>query len=406
MRLRFAGCLVGALLAAAPPPLSAQDAADAGGPGLRQHFGGGGEIAAVLAPHDATAFFNYSDYRRDVVRLARLRLFGEWRPAERWSVIAELRTENADDVMLPALYVRWQPSARRDAFIHAGRIPPVIGGFARHAYGRDNIVIGQPLAYQYLTSLRPDALPATMDDLLRMRGRGWQPSFPVGSTSLAPGIPLISVSTWDTGVSGLWRPGILDLAGALTRGSPSIPVVGDTNDGMTWSGRIAARLPRGVTVGVSGARGQWLEADVLDLTAAGRSGRSAQTVVGTDVELGHGPWLVRGEWLRSTFDMPDPLTPTSEVRLDAWSGFVEARYRPLPRWQVGMRLERLAFGSVPDGTSTGTRTWDADVDRVEAVVGFRATRHVEIRGGWQHNWRDGGRVRVRGLPVLALYGWF
>jgi len=36
----------------------------------------------------------------------------------------------------------------------------VIGAFARQAYGRDNLVIGTPLAYQYLTSLRPDALPA------------------------------------------------------------------------------------------------------------------------------------------------------------------------------------------------------------------------------------------------------
>jgi hypothetical protein len=46
------------------------------------------------------------------------------------------------------------------------------------------------------------------------------------------------------------------------------------------------------------------------------------------------------------------------------------------------------------------------VNRVEAVLGFRAHRHLELRGGWQQNWRDGGRVRERGLPVFAVLGWF
>ena len=51
--------------------------------------------------------------------------------------------------------------------IQAGRIPPTFGAFGRHAYGTDNPVIGYPLAYQYLTSLRTDAVPETADDLLR-----------------------------------------------------------------------------------------------------------------------------------------------------------------------------------------------------------------------------------------------
>ena len=52
-------------------------------------------------------------------------------------------------------------------------MPPTFGAFARRTYATDNPLIGYPLAYQYLTSLRPDALPANADELLRMRGRGW-----------------------------------------------------------------------------------------------------------------------------------------------------------------------------------------------------------------------------------------
>ncbi len=359
-------------------------------------------MTAIVGRRDDTAFFNYSDYERNTLRIARLRLFGEWRAASRLSAIAELRTEN-DDVMLPALYVRWQPFTARDLYVHVGRIPPVIGGFGRHAYGRDNIVVGQPLAYQYLTSLRPDALPGTADDLLRMRGRGWQPSFPIGSTAVETGIPLVSASTWDTGVAGIWRRGWLEMSAALTRGSPAVPVVDDENDGLMWSGRAAAQTPYGMTIGVSGARGQWVNNAVLDLAAGRRATPSSQSVLGADLEFGYGPWLVRGEWLRTVFETPFVHTEQAHRDLVAWSGFAEARYRPFPRWQVGARVDRIAFGSLPGLAST---SWDANVERVEVILGFRATRHVEIRGGWQHNWRDGGRVRELGLPILAVLGWF
>lgn len=134
----------------------------------------GGEVTAILGPADKDAFFNYTDYDQNALRVARLRLFGEWRAvADRVSVVGELRTENGTDLDAPALYLRWRPAASTRLWIQAGRIPPVIGAFARRAYGRDNAVLGLPLIYQYLTSLRPDALPRTPDDLLRMRGRGW-----------------------------------------------------------------------------------------------------------------------------------------------------------------------------------------------------------------------------------------
>jgi hypothetical protein len=394
------------VLFAAPAPVVAQTPEYGEGSGLTRHVAGGGEIMAVSGPRDTTAFFNYSDYERNLLRIARVRLFGEWRALTRLSLIGEIRTENADQVMMPALYARWQPRATPDLYIHAGRIPPVIGGFSRHAYGRDNVVIGQPLAYQYLTSLRPDAVPATVEDLARMRSRGWQPSYPVGETSTEPGVPLVSASKWDTGIAGIWRHGRVDLSGALTQGSPAVPVVRDTNSKLMWSGRAAALIGGGVTIGVSGAIAQWLEDNVLDLTPAGRDTPAAQSLLGADVEFGHGPWLVRGEWLRSVFDLPITTEPDPVARLHARSAFAEVRYRPVPRWQVGVRVDHLAFGDLPGTASASGLSWDADVERVEAVLGYRVHRRIELRGGWQHNWRDGGRVRERGLPVLAVLGWF
>ena len=101
-----------------------------------------------------------------------------------------------------AAYVRVRPWRRHRFDIQAGRIPPTFGAFGRRAYSTDNPLIGYPLAYQYLTSLRPDAIPATADDLLRMRARGWRSSFPVGSQTPGPGVPLVTAFRWDTGRAG------------------------------------------------------------------------------------------------------------------------------------------------------------------------------------------------------------
>src|SRR6187399_220273 len=160
----------------------------------------GGEVSAVISRPDTDAFFNYTDYDLNALRSFRLRLLGEWRLPSRLSVLGEVRTENTRRAAAAALYLRWKPWPHRALDIQAGRIPPVVGAFGRRAYGRDNPLISTPLAYQYLTSLRPDAIPLTVDDLLRMRGRGWRPAYPLGAQTQRGGIPLVSASQWDTGV--------------------------------------------------------------------------------------------------------------------------------------------------------------------------------------------------------------
>jgi hypothetical protein len=70
------------------------------------------------------------------------------------------------------------------------------------------------------------------------------------------------------------------------------------------------------------------------------------------------------------------------------------------------RIDRLDFSTVQSTSAgAGGTSWDAPVTRLEGALGYRATRALEVRAGWQHNWRDGGRIQSRGIPVLAvLYG--
>ncbi len=361
------------------------------------------DIAATTAPRDDTAFFNYTDYDHDALRTLRVRVLGEWRISQHYSILGELRIENRDTIDAAALYLRWRPWLDRDFDVQVGRLPPVIGAFARHAYGRDNIVIGFPLAYQYLTSLRTDAQPATPDDVLRMRGRGWRPTFPVGSQSEAGGVPLVSAFDWDTGIEAHWHHGIVDYAGAVTRGAPASPSFNESRGGAELSGRVAVAPLPGVTVAGSVARGHWVDRALLS-TFPESMQRSAQSVVGVDGEYGRGRLLIRAEWLRSSFEVPllgsaAPLTASTE--------FVEGRYRFHPRWQVSARVERLGFSEIQGTINGGLPTpWDAPVERIEYVLGYRAARNLEVRAGCQQNWRDGGRVRQQAYPALQVLYWF
>jgi hypothetical protein len=398
--------LAGLALAVLAPAAVAAQTRDQPYPASPRAISVGGELAATIGPHDADAFFNYTDYERNALRLVRGRLFGEWRVAAPLSLVGELRTEDASRIEASALYVRWRPWQEHDLVVQAGRIPPVVGAFARRAYGRDNLVMGLPLAYQYLTSLRPDALPAAMSDVLRMRGRGWQPAFPIGAVEPAPGIPLISSTRWDTGVEAFWRAHWLETSGSVTFGSPAVPEVRDRTDGQQWSGRIALHFPEGLTVGASAARGAWIQRSVLAGLPAAIEHDWVQTVTGADVEFGRQRLLLRGEWLRSVFHLPLAAEPSPATALAAWSGFIEGRYRLHPRWQVAARVERLSFRRVLSAASVTPIPWDAPVDRVEGVIGFRATRRLELRAGWQHNWRSAGRVHERGYPAAQILYWF
>jgi hypothetical protein len=399
-------CLAGALLVAAAPAPARAQSGEMPAHDDERRLAIGGDIGVTIAPADTRTYFNYTSYDEDVLRMARLQLYGEWHLQRRLSIVGELRTENLAAIRASALYLRWQPEAVRNLSIQIGRIPPVIGAFGRRAYSRDNAVLGLPLAYQYLTPLRPDALPNVTSDLLAMRGRGWQPAYPSGSTALRPGVPLAAGSTWDTGAEANWTRRWLDLSGAVTLGSPADPRVVDTNRDLMWSGRAAATLPGGVIVGLSGARAGWIADDALRLTPAGIETPHTQTLVGADTELGVGRWLVRAEWLRSSFDVPFVLSPNPVQRLTAQSGFVEGRVKLHPRVQIGVRVDRLTFSRLVDPATAASLTWDANVDRVEGVVSVRLSRNLEIRAGWQENRRQAPRGGRRGLPMAGLLYWF
>jgi hypothetical protein len=245
-------------------------------------------------------------------------------------------------------------------------------------------------------------VPVTADDLLRMRGRGWQSSFPAGSQTPAPGLPLISAFRWDMGVQARWAGGPLEGSVALTKGTPSNPRVRDDNSGKQVSGRLALAPVPGLTLGASAARGAWLAADIerhWDDTFA-------QTATGLDLEYAWDRWIVRAEAIFSRWDLPHPAATTNGRDVRAAAAWLEARCRITPRVYLAARADRLTFSDVRGETpGSGPTPWDAPVERLEAVAGYYIQRNVIARVGVQANWRDGGRIRQR-TYLSAQVGWW
>jgi hypothetical protein len=370
----------------------------------------GGDVAATMScafGQDGASevcpaergFFNYTDYQHSALRGLRADFTADVKATEHLSVLGEVRIENVDHLEPYALYVRIRPWLNRGFAVQLGRVPPVFGAFARRIYPSDNPLIGYPLAYQYLTSLRPDALPASPDELLRMRGRGWLSSFSIGDPTPAPGVPLVSAFRWDTGVQAHLVGDRMDVAFAVTTGTLANPLVGDDNAGRQLAGRVGLRATPGLLVGASFAHGPFVSRVAMDAaTTTLTAGDLSQTAWGADLEYGRGHLLVRGEAMLSQWRVP-----SIPSQLSAWSASLEARQRLAPGLHVAGRIDRLTFSTITG--SVGTRTWDANVTRVELGGGYALQRNLLLKLAAQHNVRAATR-RVTTLAAAQVVYWF
>ena len=364
----------------------------------------GGEASFALAAEDH-GFFNFTDYRDSYLRMVRLGGIGEFRVSPHLALLGEVRTDNFRTVKPYALYARVRPWTDREIDVQIGRIPPVFGAFPRRGYGAANPLIGLPMAYQYLTSIRADALPATADDLVRMRGEGWLVRYPLGVRAAAAGFPLVASLEWDTGAQVRIGSEPLQFSASLTQGTLGHPRLDDDNDGKQVTARLAWRPVAGLILGASGGRGEYMARSaraVLPAELAG--GTYRQEAWGLDAEYSRDYWLVRSEVIGTAWDMPAVGSPLIASPLEALAVMVEGRYKVAPGVWVAARFDRLGFSEIV-GTG-GPITWDANVTRLELVAGYAVHRNVSVKAGWQRNRRDGGEVPRQDFVVGQVLLWF
>jgi hypothetical protein len=368
------------------------------------HITLGGDISASIAPEDP-GFYNYTDYEHSALRMFRIDVTAMVKAGDHLAVLGEVRSENVQSPQPYALYVRLRPWTRRAFDIQIGRVPPTFGAFARRTYASDNLLIGYPLGYQYLTSLRPDSLPASVDELLRMRGRGWLANYTIGRLTPDRGVPLASVFRWDTGVQAHAATDIVEATVSLTTGTISNPLFTDDNAGRQIAGRVALRPRAGWVIGASGARGPFVTTTAArGAVGDGHDGDFTQTAWGADVEYSRGYYLVRAETIVSRWTIPAVRAPFFRDPLVAISTSVEGRYKIRPGLYAAARADHLGFSEVTG--SSVRNTWDANVTRVELGGGYSIQRNLLLKLSYQHDRRDTTRVPSLNLGAAQLVFWF
>ena len=369
-----------------------------------------GDVSAGYGSADP-GFFNYTDYDHSALRLLRIDVTAAVKAGPHFTLLGEVRSENVGTVRPYALYLRIRPWTTRDFDIQVGRVPPTFGAFARRSYANDNPLIGYPLAYQYNTTLRPDALPASADELLRKRGTGWLVRYSYGEQGATQGVPLVSAFRWDTGVQAHAKAGVLSVTAAVTAGTVSNPLFSDDNHGRQVAGRVELRPVAGVILGTSFARGPFVsQAAARAVVGDGHDGDFTQTAWGGDAEYSRDHYLLRVETILSRWQLPIAAPPAEQLALqtplDALSTSVEGRYKLRPDFYVAARFDHLGFND--ERGALVTLPWDAPVTRVEVGGGYSLQRNLLLKASYQHDDRDGGNFlpRVAHMFAAQVVYWF
>ncbi len=366
-----------------------------------------GQVAGSFSSSHDDGYFNETDYGRDALRVLRVGLSGGATVNEHLSVLGEIQTDNFDTFRPYALYARIRPIVDYPLDIQIGRIPPTFGAYGRRSYGPDDPLIGYPLVYQYATTLRPDALPATADDLLGVRGQGFRVRFPVGAQGFDRGLPLISGLSWDTGLQVRLGERPISLTAAVTQGTLSNPLVEDDNGGKQVSARLAVQPSAGLVLGLSAATGAYVSDNVRAVLPGQPDETPKQNAVGVDLEYSRDAWLVRSEVILGSWNVPVIAQPAIAENLRARAVIVEGQYKLRAGVYLAGRYDYLGFSEI-----TGTRfdgqptSWDAPISRIEAGGGYYLLRNVTLKVTYQHNWRDSARGRTEGFLATQLSYWF
>jgi hypothetical protein len=366
----------------------------------------------VSVATDDSGYFNYTSYEKSTTEMVRVRMDASLRLGPRAALLVEGRMDNGGGPSLSAAYLRVRPLAAHAFDIQLGRIPPVFGAFGRRAYGVDNPLIGQPFAYQYLTSLRSDSLPASADDLVKMKGEGWATYYPIGSPEWDHGLPLVAADRWDLGVQARWAAGKVTVAMAVTQGTQCNPRVRDDNSGKQVLGRIEARPVMGLVLGASAAHGDYIaDSAIEDLPPESRGASRAQEAFGLDVEFSRGHWLLRTEGILSRWFVPPVDEPIVPSPLESWGFFLEARRKLRPGLYAAARFDHVGFSSVTASPAEGSTTpvvtpWEAPVTRVEFGLGFNVRRNVVVKGSVQQNWRKDAGEQSDMVVAAQTQFWF
>jgi len=311
-----------------------------------------------------------------------LHLFVEGELSPTIQVFTQLAFNDASQVRADGAYAVVTPWSARDLHLLAGKLPWPIGTWAPRAYSNKNPLVGTPLMYQHHTSLVWYAIPPNADGLLAAAGTGQTGvlDYQGGGFTMSPGMAVVDDSWWDFGivVNGSMRP--VEFALGATNGSPGWgdPAV-DENDGKSVLGRIGVAPTPGVTVGVSGSYGPYLDSGVDPSLPPGKNTADYRQRLGmADLAIEAGHAEIRSEAFVNVWETPT----VGDLRVHG--GYVEAKLTVAAGLYLAARGDAMRHSKLTD-SSGASLPWDLDRNRLEAGAGYRVNRSATVKGVYQRH---------------------
>jgi hypothetical protein len=270
----------------------------------------------------------------------------------------------------------------RNVFVEAGLIPVLDGIWASHTYSNKNPLVGIPMAYYWKSSMTATMMPENLDQVLEKRGEAQEYGvIYTDSTGAVRGkkyaaMPILYDNCWNYGLYSLGTLGRFEFAAGVTLGSAGAAVQGsDTNENIAIHGKVGYAVTPGLTLTLSATHGAYLDRVVTPYLPAGKTVNDYfQDLVGVSAEWRWGQLNLMGEYWWNHVD-----TPVRADGLDSESFWLQAVYTFLPGWDAAVRVDAMRFEEVEDSAGN-VLTWDQDVDRCEAGVGYHYSRNLFLKG--------------------------
>jgi hypothetical protein len=277
--------------------------------------------------------------------------------------------EKTFEARLDEYLLRWTPLDDTRLNLQFGKFATVIGSWVQRHDSWQNPLITAPLPYENLTVLSDEDVPASPADLLARR------SLPDKKDSW---LPVIWGPVYATGGAVFGTVGNFDYAFDLKNVAISSPpyqwdLSHSLWDYPTVSGRLGFRPTPAWNHGVSFSIGPYLSSEAADQLPSGKHiDDYNQTTLDYDVSYARHHWQWWAEVFLTRFDVPNV------GKADSLSYYVEAKYKITAGLYAAARWNQQIFGTINDGVG-GEQTWDNNMLRVDAALGYRFTRHLQTK---------------------------
>ena len=251
--------------------------------------------------------------------------------------------------------------------LQVGKYATVIGNWVPRHSSWENPFIMSPLPYGNLTAIRDSEAPANASDFLT-----------VLASEIYESLPLIWGPVYATGASLAGKLGRFDYAAEIKNSalsarpeSWSATSVGFSEP--TFSGRLGYRPNAMWNFGVSGSEGAYFRSEAEPTLPAGTGiGDYREFLLGQDISFAWHHLQLWAEFYEVRFQVP------RVGDADAFSYYVEAKYKFAPQFFGALRWNQQLFGEISDGAQ-GSVQWGRDIWRADAALGFRPTAHTQLK---------------------------